>query len=288
MRVKTSSVARGIAAPTLTLIMVAVALGTVVPARGDTGVRVANPVRVSATSAFNSVNKSVSVACPAGSRVYGTGAEINGGGGVVVLDDIVPNLALTSVHVTAYESVAFAGNWSVTVYAVCGVNTLNLQRIQFTSATNSLSKTVFVGCPSGLRLYGLGAELNGAIGRVFLDDLTPNSALTGVTVTAFENGAFAGNWNVTGYAICGNRAATMVRVAASSLSNSVGAKTVTASCPAGTRVHGVGAQLDGAFGAVLLDDLRPNTGLLSGTATAVERGPYAGNWSVTVFVICSS
>lgn len=281
-------VRRGIAAPALTLIMVASVLSGVVPAQAGVGARVANPVRVSATSAVNSAGKSVVVACPAGTRVYGAGAQINGGGSVVTLDDITPNLTLTNVLATAFESVAFAGNWSVTAFAVCGPNTRNLQRIQFTSVTNSLNKTVFVGCPTGLRLYGLGAELNGAIGRVFFDDLTPNSALTGVTVTAFENGAFAGNWNVTGFAICGNPAARMLRVLASSATNSVGVKSVAAGCPAGTRVHGVGAQLDGAFGAVILDDVRPNAGVLSTTATGVERGPFAGNWRVTAFAICSS
>lgn len=283
---------RGITAPALILITVTAAVGAAAPAQAhapaDVGAQVANPVRVSAVSAVNSSSKSVVAACPPGTRVYGAGAEINGGGGVVTLDDLTPNVSLTNVLVTAFESVAFAGNWSVTAYATCGVDTRNLQRIQFTSATDSLNKTVFVGCPSGLRLYGLGAELNGALGRVLLDDLTPNPTLTGVTVAAFENGAFAGNWSVTGFAICGNPATAMARIAATSVVSSSTTKAATASCPTATRVHGVGAQLNGAFGAVLIDDLRPNSGLLSATTTAAERGAFAGNWSVTTFAICSS
>jgi hypothetical protein len=280
---------RGMAAPAFALIVLAAVLSVVTPARAAPGTRVAAPVRVAATTAFNSITKSVLVTCPVGQRVYGAGGEITGGAGFVTLDDITPNITLTNVFVTAAENVAFAGNWSLTGYAICGINTLNLQRIQFTSINNSVSpKSVFAGCPAGLRLYGLGAELNGGQGTVFLDDLTPSAALTGVTVTAYENGPFAGNWNVTGYAICGNPAATMLRVAVTSAVNSVASKSAIAACPAGTRVHGTGAELNGAFGAVVIDDLTPNAGLFSSTATGTENGPFAGNWSVTAYSICSS
>lgn len=280
---------RGVSASALILIMTAATVGVVGPARADPAVQVANPVRVAVTSASNSISKSVTVNCPVGQRVYGAGGEINGGSGNVTLDDITPNLTLTSVFVTAAENGAFAGNWTVTGYAICGPNTLNLQRIQFTSATNSLSsKSVFAGCPTGLRLYGLGAELNGASGAVFFDDLTPNAGLTGVTVTAFENGAFAGNWSVTGFAICGNPATTMTRVVASSATNSLSLKSIFAGCPAGTRVHGVGAEIDGAIGNVVIDDLTPHPSLLGATASGFENGAFAGNWRVTAYAICAS
>ncbi|MEO3925567.1 hypothetical protein ABGB07_17105 [Micromonosporaceae bacterium B7E4] len=291
MAVNNTRVRRGTVSA-LALIMVAGAVSTAGPARAaDSGTRVAAPVRVSITSATNSIaSKSVVVNCPAGQRVYGAGGEITGGGGNVTLDDITPSLTLTNVLVTGVENGAFAGNWNVTGYAICGVNTLNLQRVQFTSPTNSVSpKSVFAGCPSGLRLYGLGAELNGAGGNVFLDDLTPNAALTGATLTGYENGAFAGNWNITGYAICGNASANMVRrVATSAAGSPVAASVTTAACPAGTRAHGVGAELNGAVGAVVIDDLRPNVGLPSATATGAENGAFAGNWTVTAYAICSA
>ncbi|MBF9131669.1 hypothetical protein I0C86_22265 [Plantactinospora sp. S1510] len=286
------------AARTLVLVMAIGTIGIAGPARAagagarsDAGTRVAAPVRITATSASNSLaSKSIVATCPAGQRVYGAGGEINGGGGNVTMDDITPSLALNNVLVTAIENGAFAGNWTVTAYAICGVNTLNLQRIQFTSVTNSVTpKSVFAGCPSGLRLYGLGAELNGSGGNVFLDDLTPNAGLTGATVTGYENGAFANNWNITGYAICGNPSANMVRrVLTSAAASPVAASATTAACPAGTRVHGVGAELNGALGAVVIDDLRPNVGLLTATATGAENGPFAGNWTVTSYAICSA
>ncbi|GIG91207.1 hypothetical protein [Plantactinospora endophytica] len=277
---------------TLALIMVAGTVGTVGPARAaGPDSRVAAPVRISVTSATNSLaSKSVVVNCPAGQRVHGAGGEITGGGGNVTLDDITPSLTLTTVLVTGVENGAYAGNWNVTGYAICGVDTLNLQRVHFTGPANSVTpKSVFAGCPSGLRLYGLGAELNGASGNVFLDDLTPNAALTGATLTGYENGAFAGNWSVTGFAICGNPSANMVRQAVTSAAASpVAASVTTAACPAGTRVHGVGAELNGALGGVVIDDLRPNVGLPTSTATGAENGAFAGNWTVTAYAICSA
>jgi hypothetical protein len=78
--------------------------------------------RVAATSEFHSEGevKTVSARCPAGKNLLGTGAEITGGGGQVVLDDILPNAALTSVLATGVEDQnGFAGDWSVTSYAIC-------------------------------------------------------------------------------------------------------------------------------------------------------------------------
>jgi hypothetical protein len=42
--------------------------------------------------------------CPVGTNVLGTGGEITGGGGAVVLEDVRPNGALTSVTVTGFEN----------------------------------------------------------------------------------------------------------------------------------------------------------------------------------------
>jgi len=289
MHVQRTMVRRGIVVPALTLAMVAAALGVMAPAQADSGTaRVPGLVRVGNTSPNNSVGKSVTVNCPGATRVYGSGASINGGGGAVVIDRITPNLTLTSVQVTAFEAIPFPGNWSITAYAICGAATLNLQRIHFTSATNSQNKSVVASCPAGLRLYGTGAELNGALGRVSITGIIPNPGLTAVTVNAVENGPFAGNWSVTGYAICANPSRIMTRAAASSAINSVAVKSASATCPFGTRVHGVGGQVDFGLGNVHLTDLLPGPFLGASITTAQERGLFFGNWRVTSYVICAS
>lgn len=292
MHTKRASVRRGLVVPALTLAMVVAALGAVAPAQADPGTaRVPSPVRVANTSPSDSSTvKTVTVSCPRNApRVYGTGATVTNGGDAVILAAITPNLLLTDVTARAVESVPYAGAWSVTVYAVCGPDTRNLQRIHFTSDASSANKTVRVTCPAGLRLYGTGAELDNGLGRVFFSGIVPNSGLTEVIVTAVENGFVPWNWSVTGYAICGNPAARMTRVAASSAINSLSDKSViTPFCPGGTHVHGVGAQTDFGFGFVFINDMQPNLFLFRATAGASERGNFLGLWRVTSYAICSS
>ena len=56
--------------------------------------------------------------CPAGKNLLGTGGE--GGGSAVVMDDLRPNAALTSVTVTGIEDeTGKESDWDVTAYAIC-------------------------------------------------------------------------------------------------------------------------------------------------------------------------
>ena len=81
-----------------------------------------------------------------------------------------------------------------------------LERVASTSVSNSSNKSATATCPAGKSLVGLGGELSGASGEVVIDDYTPNELLTSATVTGNEaidlDGAYAGNWTVTAYAIC--------------------------------------------------------------------------------------
>jgi hypothetical protein len=76
--------------------------------------------RVVATSLSTSANKHVTASCDAGKRVVGTGGEIVGGGGQVGIQYMIPNAALTQVHVRGAEDQDGTGaNWAVRAYALC-------------------------------------------------------------------------------------------------------------------------------------------------------------------------
>lgn len=278
-------------ARTLAAIALAVsATGVAVAAVAAPAHAVAAPSIESASTANDGTSpKSISVSCPAGTRVYGVAAQISGAQGAATLDDLTPNVGLTSVFITAYEN-GDPGDWRLIGRAYCGSPTANIQRVTVASASNSTSpKSVSVTCPAGLRLYGLGGELTGAVGNVFFDDLTPNAGLTSAFITAYENGAYASNWSLSGYAICANPAATMLRVSATTTSDSVSPKEASAPCPSGTRVHGVGAELTGAVGNVVIDGFGPIGGTtLHGSVDAYEHGEFSGNWSATAYGICAS
>ena len=76
--------------------------------------------RVAVTSASTSDTKTVAVQCPAGKSLLGVGGEIDGGGGQVGVEDMIPGAGLTSVTVTGAEDEnGYTGSWTVTGYAVC-------------------------------------------------------------------------------------------------------------------------------------------------------------------------
>jgi hypothetical protein len=237
-------------------------LGSAAPAVALTG-----RTLVTATSVSNSVNKSITAHCPAGKQVVGAGGAIlnsigaHGGYGHVLITDIIPNQALTSVTVQGGENSAWASPWKVVAYAMCApVGAIaNLQRVTATAANNGTSdavKTATAHCPGNLRLYGTGFEINNANGSVLLDKLQPDPGLTEVAGKAVNNGNFAGPWDWTVYAICGAARPTMTLVVAASAFDSNTTHGVTTNpCPAGTTLTGAGAWSEGGWGEVLIDRL---------------------------------
>jgi len=75
---------------------------------------------VTATSASSSRNKHATAACPAGKRVIGTGGQILSGAGEVAIGYMIPDAALTRVHVRGVEDQdGRAQNWRVRAFAIC-------------------------------------------------------------------------------------------------------------------------------------------------------------------------
>jgi hypothetical protein len=257
---------------------------------------VSNPTRQYQESASNSVNKSVAVDCPAGTKVYGGGGSIAtgfNGPGEIVLDEFVPNEDLTRVTAQALERPGLADDdWSVSAWAICGPATLNQQRVEFQTTQNSTSpKTAVASCPGSTKVYGLGAELINAQGNVVLDDLTMSKDLSQVSITAYEIGAWTGSWAVKAYAICANApGGGMSRIELTSTQDGTSPKTVTAAgCPPGTLLHGMGGEITGGLGGVIFEDLTPNNLLNTVSATGKEvAGSSGANWEITSYGVCAA
>jgi hypothetical protein len=84
------------------------------------------PVGVSAeqlvtadTSTNSNTVKSQSVSCPSGKKVVGGGAAVNTTSNSLAITRSSPAGDLSGWTAEAQETSAFAGNWRVTVYAVC-------------------------------------------------------------------------------------------------------------------------------------------------------------------------
>jgi hypothetical protein len=77
-----------------------------------------------------------------------------------------------------------------------------VERVEVTSpATSTTSKSVQIACPSGKRLMGGGARVNGGIPEVSLTASFPDNDNI-YRATAVENDAFNPAWTLTAYAIC--------------------------------------------------------------------------------------
>jgi len=79
--------------------------------------------RVGASSVWDSNDKVLTVACPAGTQVHGTGGGISGAHGQAHLDALLPIAgAPGGTFINAREdATGYVANWSVSAYAVCAL-----------------------------------------------------------------------------------------------------------------------------------------------------------------------
>jgi hypothetical protein len=245
--------------------------------------------RVVAASPANSTNKGVSAVCPVGKKLLGTGAAITGGAGQVVLRELIPGSALTSVSAFGAEDEnGFTGNWSVTAYAVCATPVAGLQRVTAASASDSnSSKSAVATCPAGKHVTGVGGRLQGAGGQVFMDDLIPfPERATAVQVVGIEdqNGTNA-NWSATAYAICVNGSELVIDTSAD---DSQSHKEAFAECPAGKLPTGGGGDLTGGVGEVTMNTL---SAFIPENAAFIQADEdqtgITTDWFVRGFAICA-
>ncbi|MEV0938761.1 hypothetical protein [Micromonospora wenchangensis] len=241
----------------------------------------------------NSVAKSQSAVCPAGTAVIGGGGAITGSGLGQVGMDIVQPLADAGLYsVTGREDPdGVAGNWAVTATALCATPPAGLEVVTGHSAINSVNpKFLEVFCPAGKRAIGGGGAalaLGSGVSDVLLEDLRVNQS--SVTVAGVEAGnAFAGNWSVDVSVVCVDPLAGDQRVLVDSVASSTATRSATATCPAGKRVHGVGGEIVGGEGQVRLTGMRPTSSTTVTVSAAEDGDGFSGTWKVRAYAVCAN
>ncbi|MFY1689258.1 hypothetical protein [Plantactinospora sp. WMMB782] len=153
----------------------------------------------------SNLGKTMDVACPPGKKVLGLGAEMSGGLGRVVIDDLRPNADLTGITVAGMEDGGpdYLGKWTMVGKAICATPPAGLVRITgFGVLDSTTPKTAVARCPEGKRVHGVGGEIDNGQGEVRMTAMWANSSTT-VTVTgAEEEGGYGNSWAVKAYAIC--------------------------------------------------------------------------------------
>lgn len=250
--------------------------------------------RVMVTSASTSANKSVTATCPNGQSLIGTGGRVIDGEGQVLITDIVPSASLQSVTVAGGENGPYAGSWQVVAVAVCSSAVSGLIRVSATAENNGTSdspKSAVVSCPDGDVALGMDYTISGAAGNVFPNLLTPiGSPPDAVVVSAFEDLAYAPNWNLQVYAICGNVTGDVAVAFTSSGLDSDSPKDSNASCPAGMVAVSAGGnnggQVSGHADDLIIERMTPDVGLGGATTRVAENDGLGADWSLTAYAIC--
>ncbi|MCW2805197.1 MAG: hypothetical protein JWN06_3414 [Propionibacteriaceae bacterium] len=156
-------------------------------------------------------------------------------------------------------------------------------------------KAVTANCPSAERLVGTGAQVIGASRQILIRAVRPNilasKQATSVTVIADEDATGTSlNWRVRAWAVCAAPPPGLQVRPASSAFNSSSRKDVTATCPAGQSVLGIGATLSSTAGRrASITSLVPSLGLVGADLTAIENRAGTGlSWSATAYAICAN
>jgi hypothetical protein len=250
-------------------------------------------MRVAATSATNSVNKSQTAMCPAGRKVLGGAGRVDGAaaGGEVGLVTAMPLANGAGFTVSAAEDAdGTSGSWSLTAIAFCAPPPAGLQHISHTFAAGS-TKTRWssISCPKGKRILGAGATINGGAGHVVLGGIRPEADLRTVTATAHEDEwGTAANWSITATATCVSAVRGLAIEQAGTLQSSdVSVASATLTCPTGTSLYGVAGEVVDGNGEVRLRQLDATPASEARVRAAEDATGYSDVWSVRTYGICA-
>jgi hypothetical protein len=248
-----------------------------------------------ALSPFSLGNKTQRVNCPAGKVALGGGSQTSGGPHLVITEARpISDPAGNGFVVTAQvDQVGVTSPWTVTVFAFCAVAPPGYEVIpQVNPPTTAFSDAALARCSAGKNAIGSGGQITGGNGQVNLT-MGPNN-LSGVASASGAEAAedadgFAGNYQLTAYAICARQNVFFDFQIASdqTLTDSMAVKRLTVTCPSGYRAT-AGAFSGVGLGANLLF-FRPN--VLNAPASidfAASAPPTStGIWNLSGVVFCA-
>ncbi|MFC5826370.1 hypothetical protein [Nonomuraea insulae] len=247
------------------------------------------------TSDNTSSNKGEDVTCPTGTRVLGTGAQILGPSGKVVIDEVIP----TTYTVSAFGVETEAGTssaWMIRVWAVCGDPDEATRIVSREAPRNGLLPLTVTCDHPGEFMLGTGYQLDGAAGKAVVDYVKPQLNSVNGHATWISSSA-APSWTLRMYAICAEDAPPGLWVYHKSTVNTpdstLPSKEIEVGCgAAGDRqvVLGTGFSVEDSIGTVpttdiTLDYLIPTSEKVE--ARAAEVVPDGRYWNLVVYAICA-
>jgi len=145
-------------------------------------------------------------------------------------------------------------------------------------------KTALAECTGSKVVIGVGWSISGGLDDILIEDAIPYSDSVLVVANADETG-HPDDWSVTAKAICADAPPGWQIVSDSITSTSN--KTPIAFCPDDKFVIGVGFDLAGATGQMLMTDLNPSLDSVSVTAYPDDTGTANLNWTARSYAVCA-
>ena len=268
--------------------------------RGGATLSVAQPalavpglVAVTVTSAETGSEpfKGVAAYCPAGTKILGGGADVMGGGHSVRIAGINPAPILVNPNAlwaTAHEDLlGYGGSWSLRAWAICAPAPAGWEIVLADHAepAGSPFSIATAQCPAGKKVIGAGGRSTGKV-NVFLTSVDIAADLSSVSVDV--TGIDGASPTAYAYAICVNPLPGQQRVALYTRFASTD-RTMSLSCPGGTKVHGVGGGLTAPAGQAYLDELGPSGASLTGAALDAREDAdgTTDTWSTRLYAVCA-
>jgi hypothetical protein len=159
------------------------------------------------------LTKERNISCPTGQGLYGTGFRVTGGGGGVLVHDVIPGTSISprGLTVRATARPGFAPNWGLEAFGVCATAAPTMRVEQaLTTSTTTPSKGINRTCQTaGTVAHGVGVQTLSESPGTAVDGriaLITNAALfsTVGSAGAAANGTVAENWRLQVYVICSN------------------------------------------------------------------------------------
>jgi hypothetical protein len=245
-------------------------------------------VRVGATSVLNSSDKTFTATCPSGTVVTGGGAYLTSPTapheGRVALDRLEPLNSGTGFTAAMREVTTDNENWRLSVDAMCATPPPGWDVVSSTGPLNTQIHSA--GCGSK-NVIGMGGRVNLGLGDVLLDTVLPTADLKTVYVRGTPiAGSGASGWSVTAFAVCADvDIDDLTLVTRNSAFTSDDRKTVTGSCPVGTGLYSLGADISPGAEKFLSNVHAISTTNMSWAADEDVSG-YNLNWVLFGYGIC--
>jgi hypothetical protein len=159
-----------------------------------------------------------------------------------------------------------------------------------TSAYNSTNfKNATARCDFGEQVYGASFRVTDGLGKVAVNTLQPNTALTEVFVEANEtDSGITTSWSVTAEAICGPANANLKRETAIVSNSSTTDKSTAVACTGGRKVYGGGFIFPLGYGQVFMTWSFGNSNLLAWNVRGVTDNNNGLVWGLTAYAICGT